>query len=281
MFKFVCFALLFVLSATLFSLRVEIQIDDPQLLELVSRNIREVAGELEELFGFSLSSKVVVQLGERSSSRLGFVQMGREEYVVVLSVAEAFHRTLRHEMMHVYLDSWARRRSVDVPLWVHEGFANWFEAAAGYRTLDLVLSGWPPLDPLSFQDYPEDDRLSSYYVYVTDLFFALDSRINFRDHLGELLSLVEEGDTWREAFAKMLGDDFESFYRVWKWRAYSLAFSGWAMKWAAWLVGPILLMVFVLKRMVVRKDYDVTPEELEELERIYGERFWEKEDGGT
>jgi len=261
-----------------FPLRTEFQIEDPQLLGAVSATLRNVDNELEKIFGFSLQARITVTLGDRASSRLGFVQMGEGRYVVVLSAAEAFHRTLRHEFMHVYLDAWARKSGVRVPLWIHEGFANWFESVAGYRTMDLIFSGWPPIDPLEFQNYPEGDRLNSYYVYITDLFFALDSRIGFKEHLIELLDLVERGSTWKEAFSQMLGEDFATFYRRWRWRASLLGFLGWAMLWMVWLAGPFVLGVLLIKRGRLKKEYDVSSEELKELEKTFGERYWERED---
>jgi len=261
-----------------FPLRVEFQIEDAQLLGAVSTVFRDVNNELERIFNFSLRVRITVRLGDRASSRLGFVQMGEDEYVVVLSAAEAFHRTLRHELMHVYLDAWARRGGIHVPLWIHEGFANWFESVAGYRTTDLIFSGWPPIDPLKFQNYPKGDRLNSYYVYITDLFLTLDSRIGFRNHLIELLDLVERGNTWKDAFSQMLGEDFAAFYCRWRWKASLLGFLGWAMLWMVWLAGPFVLGVLLIKRGRLKKGCDVSSEELEELEKAFGERYWEKED---
>ena len=251
---FLCFMLL--LFSCVRAVHLVLQYDNRIPTDNLKVWFSQVVEELNDLFGSEPDVNVLLKVEKKTGiERRGWMRAKGRFYEIHISDPTTLYETLRHELMHLYLDAWARSKGIRVPLWVHEGLANWFEALETRQSRMIVFAGKAPIvDPLSYEYYPEDRKLlGSYYFYITDFFFMLDRVYGFHDEFGTLLKYFAKTGDFRKALERLKNVNFESVHSTWLLKERFLVFLGWIVRWGLWMVSALLLMGIALRVYIKRR----------------------------
>ncbi len=259
-----------------------------EIIPEVNQWNQEFWDSLGEIWGVYPTKPVyMIITKDNFGPEMGFTSPYSNYFEVMVNLRYPLSETrgiIAHELMHVFQFSWMEKYGRTMPLWIMEGLATWYGGKMGYYPSSL---GYNPflfqsVDPLKYENYPNSDlKLEEYYAEVYALFTSIDKKVNLQSALPGILQNVKNGQTWEEAFSKVLGENFDMFYSNWRKEIFIYTLLGLIGIWGIWISLPAFLISVFLVNFLrsPRAEVDnIDENEIEKLEKLYGKEYWKDGD---
>ncbi len=274
-----CF-ILFVLIVPAFLIATPHYPNPPPLYlrNTIDWHFQQINHELEGLWGLTLTFPVEIEIRREYSvfTRAEALFDGSIFRIALPPTLRELPQLLRHEMMHLFTFEWIWReydrtgRIIHVPLWIMEGLACWFESRQTQR-IPRPLS-WNETNLMAYEDYPQGDQVLVFYELVTDFFYALDQKIDFRVNLEQIILEYQSGGSWPEAF---IPGSFREFFTNWRVRTMLVSWLRWLFVQSSWLFPAFIILVFGI--IVWRRNRSIQDTFDPSLEQQFGVEYWKRE----
>ena len=273
------FLIFLLFLSTTFSIEIQFERTTPLYLRnFIQPQIETISSELADLWGIELEYSLFVTIErKRQLGASGEASFDGSQFRLFMTpVTDAIPSLLRHEMMHVYTFQWFYNNDIyNAPLWFVEGLAVWYEKHRGVNIRDVnPVSLIQEIDVLSVNNYPSGDAFARYYSFLADFFFFLDNKLNIRDSFNEILERLTVTRDYKEAFT--VEKTFNDWYSQWKRTRIIASVAGFIVLQFSWFVPAVIIVFLGIYTYIKRretKDIDIR-----RLEKLYGKRYWEKEE---
>lgn len=234
--------------------------------------------DLERMWGFPLTFPVIIQVRREYSifTRAEALFDGTTFRIALPPTLNDIPQLMKHEMMHLFTFEWIYREStrasrmIDVPLWIMEGLACWYENRKTQRIPRPLL--WNETDIMSYETYPPGDQVLIYYELVTDFFYTLDREVSLEENLSMIFERYIELGSWTQA---LLEGEFSALYFRWRLTTVWLSWVRWFFTQSVWTLPAVIM--FTLGIVVWRRSRRVQDTFDPALEKKFGREYWKTE----
>ncbi len=273
------FLIFFIFLSTAFSFEIEFERSTPLFLRnYIQPQIETISSELTDLWGLELEYPLYVTIERKrqlgASGEASFD--GKQFQLFMTPVTDAIPSLLRHEMMHVYTFQWFYNNEIyDAPLWFVEGLAVWYEKHKGVNIRDVnPVSLIREIDVLSVNNYPSGDAFARYYSFLADFFFFLDNKLDIRGSFKEIRERLTTTGDYKAAFTDK--KTFNDWYSQWKRTRIIASVAGFIVLQFSWFLPALIIAFLGIYTYIKRKE--IKDIDIHRLEKLYGKRYWEKEE---